>query len=386
MLLLFILPFDVRNDSYAYEWVVFRAIHKIADLGLLMPANYWRDVDARRELPIWAASPQVMKVYSYQIPSTSDLESNPKFPLTHSSLDEVRRKLIGPGLIWAHTITERIPTLEAEIRDAIDSAGQVDAVFLWTNCASMKAIAREKAIPLVHHELGPLRPPFFRFTAYFDFEGVNGQTDAKKRWERFQGEKADVPVLPRDELLKLVSLDREEAVAVVTHEVGIALQIPDDSNTLAFGNGFDSFETISTSLRYLSGSTLVRSHPGRNQTFSGLSVDWDDSARPGQFLNRINSLVTINSSMAFEAMLLGKPTYVLGESPFKCASWDIATRSPALLEEEMERWLNWFVFGYLIPFELTFDVDYMWWRMGNPSERDIYLDNFKRWTQQQPSQ
>ena len=46
----------------------------------------------------------------------------------------------------------------------------------------------------------------------------------------------------------------------------------------------------------------------------------------------------------------------------------------------MVRWLNWIVFGYLIPFELVFDPDYCRWRLTDPSETEIYLDNHKRWT------
>jgi len=381
MFLIFILPFAVKNDPYAYEWVVYRAAHKLPNLGLLMPPNYWEDVERRKNLNLWANAPDILKRFSYELPTASSFEQHPKFPLSYQTLNGLRRKLIGPGLTWAHTILERVPELESEIRNAIDAAGEVEAIFLWANCASMKAVAREKGFPLIHHELGPLRPPYFRFTAYFDLEGVNGQTDAERRWKCFERENGDVPILSREELLQMLSLDQRQTVTATTHEVGVALQIPDDSNILAFGRGFDSYEAISTSIRYFSGRPLVRSHPGCIQRFSALSADWDESEHPWQFLDRVEAVVTINSSMAFEAMLLGKPTYVLGDSPFKYASWDIINQTPVLSESEMLRWLNWFVFGYLIPYESTFDEGYCRWRIAGPSEVEIYLDNFKRWTE-----
>lgn len=46
-----------------------------------------------------------------------------------------------------------------------------------TECCS-----RKYNIPVINLELGPLRSPTYLFTGYFDFSGVNGNTEAEKRY------------------------------------------------------------------------------------------------------------------------------------------------------------------------------------------------------------
>ncbi len=380
MFVQFILPFPVRGDKFAYEWVIYRALSKMGYLGLLAPSHYWTEIGERLELDVWANQPSTRSHYGYRLPTIADLQSLPKFPLCSNLLEALEKKFLSSNLAWAQTVKTRIPVLEAAIEGALRDAGGIEAFLLWTNCPSLKKIARSKGIPTIHHEVGPLRPPYFRLTGYLDFEGVNGQTQAHQRWLRFIAEKPDVPVLSREALLDLLKLDLPEFKAPVSCRRGVALQLSDDSNILAFSRGFTNFELITASIRHLpNGRPLVRSHPVRGEHYDGLPVDWDDSVHPSEFLGKISELVTINSSLAFESMLLGKPTYVLGDSPFRTGSWNFRTGAAALSNRQMLRWLNWMVFAYLVPFELTFDKNYLLWRLSGPTETEIYTDNFKRW-------
>jgi hypothetical protein len=382
MFVQFVVPFDVRNDPSTYEWVVYHAVSRLTDVALLMPSVYWTEADRRKATGSWATLPNTERFFGYNTPSAADFDRLVKLPLSHDLLNDVASRFIGPNLIWAHTIRERIPALEAEIGAALEAAGNVEALLLWTNCASAKAAARRLGIPTIHNELGPLRPPFYRSTAYFDFEGVNGDTDATRRWHAFLEEAENVPTLARDELQDLFMREKPKPLSVVskTHELGIALQCPDDSNMMSFSNGFTNYEAVATGQRYFPGSTLVRPHPQRPEQFGGFAVDWDTTDSPLEFLKRVGSLLTVNSSLGFEAMLAGKPSFVLGDASFKTGSWDIVSRRPPMSDSEMVRWLNWFAFGYLIPFDRVFDREYYRWRLCQPSETDTYMRNFEFWT------
>lgn len=379
MFSLFILPFEVRNDPYYLEWVLFRSVDKARDLALLMPSYYWESASARIETGVWSTLPGITSYLRYEIPKAEQLSRLKKLPLNARALERLSRELIGPAQIWTHTILHRVPELEFEIERALEGNCSIEGVFLWHNCASMSSVAKKRGLPTIHHELGPLRPPYFHLTAYFDFKGVNGNTDAAQRWKAFKKEGQKVPILSRHELMEIVCLNRTTPDESITHELGVALQMPDDSNMLAFSRGFDNYGLIATAERYFSGRKLVRAHPGSPDIYSKLSVDWDQAPNPAQFLDQVHSILTINSSLAFEAMLIGKPTYVLGDSPFSTASWDILKKEPKLTDDEMLLWLNWFIFGYLIPYDRSFNVDYCRWRLKLPSEIEIYIDNLNYW-------
>ncbi len=381
MFVQFALPYDIRNEPMTYEWVVYRAVAKMPELALVMPAIYWDHVDQRKAGKFWATLPQTEAELGYTTPTSMDFERLIKLPMDRSLLNDLAKELVGPNIVWTKTITERIPILEDAIREALTKLGPIEALLQWTNCPSAKFAAKSLGIPTIHTEIGPLRPPFYKYTAYFDFEGVNGGTDAERRWMAFR-ENTDVPILSLENLQALLRNPNAPATPPVqkTHQTGVALQCPDDSNILAFNRGFSNWEIVATGQRYMPGSTLVRPHPSRPEWFNGFSVDWDESVNSKLFLSRINSLLTINSSLGFEAMLLGIPSYILGDAPFRFASWDVHTQSPILSEDSMLRWINWFVFGYLIPFERLFDQDYYRYRLNNPSEKDIYQENYNYWT------
>lgn len=100
----------------------------------------------------------------------------------------------------------------------------------------------------------------------------------------------------------------------------------------------------------------------------------DKSLDSIQFIKKCRQIVTINSSTALEAALLGKKVTVFGEASFKMLSG---------LDDERQirERLNFLVFGYLIPYSLLFDKDYYNWRLSGPSETEIYLYHYHYYVQ-----
>ncbi len=101
-----------------------------------------------------------------------------------------------------------------------------------------------------------------------------------------------------------------------------------------------------------------------------------------EFIQKCDTIITINSGIAFESILLGKETYVLGRSPIAMGAWDIINHTPKMDVATEIRWLNLFIFAYLMPFDLLFNPDYYRWRLKTtPSEDEIYMHNFSWWMQ-----
>jgi hypothetical protein len=378
MFALFLLPYAVRNEPTAYEWVLYKAIHQFGDdLALIAPDSYWKDFEVRLARGDGVLSDAAETFFGYKIPTVAQIDRLKKITVPFDLLEGESRRFIGPNLAWKHITLEPVAPLEQALIEILGKL-EPEAVVTWVNCRSAKQAARSLGIPLIHNEIGPLRAPNYRFTAYFDFEGVNGESSAHDRWRKFADEKAALPILSASQILSLFCSSPDPEIEC-THDIGIALQCTDDSNLVAYSNGFTNHEAVATAAKWLPGSILARAHPGRPERVSG-NVTWDDSPTPAHFLSKIRSLVTINSSMALEAMLRLKPTYILGESPFSEGGWDILSGGRDLSDDDWLTWLNWTIFGYLIPYERLFDSRYYRWRLGRPTEVEIYRDNFDYWS------
>ncbi|MCL6655201.1 hypothetical protein A6R70_23265 [Agrobacterium rubi] len=363
-------------------WVVLKAISRLrSDLTVAAPQLYF---DTFRSIASSISRNPVDGAYEYLATrdvSIHEFEAIQKIGLPEGLFDELLAKHLGPGIAWRKSIDVATPKVVAFLEEAAIQAEPLEAILLWTNSASVREWAKNAGVPTIHNEVGPLRPPHYRATAYFDFSGVNGRTEADIRWVKFLAEDSSVPVLDRTALLKLFSSGEAFSDPSLEHKhpVGVALQVPGDSNLIAFGNGFSNYEAIQTALHWFPGQPLVRPHPAQAETVEHLDVTWDRGTSVSDFFNSVDAVLTVNSSVGFEALLHGKPSYILGESPFSLASWHLPELKPKLKPDMLLRWLNWFLFAYLIPFEKLFDVDYYRWRLTNPSEAEIYVRNLRTW-------
>ena len=83
---------------------------------------------------------------------------------------------------------DEIPEIKQAIRDQLELLPQdIELILSWSNCPSLEAVAAERGIPVAYLEVGPLREPQYRSTAYFDFSGVNGNTEAEARYQTGNG-------------------------------------------------------------------------------------------------------------------------------------------------------------------------------------------------------
>jgi hypothetical protein len=272
-----------------------------------------------------------------------------------------------PIAAFRRLLSERVPCLDAAFAEILSqpSAEGIEAILTWCNCPSLRAAAAEKGIPVVHLELGPLRWPQYRPTAYLDFSGVNGNTEAERRYleSGFRpGAGLDIKALRH---FFYQAGDGETPAA--RFDLGVALQVEDDSNLLAFGHGFDNQSLlVYAHLHRAEGSVLVRGHPG---SLFALKPDWyqvDDSPDSVAFIHRCDKILTINSSVGLEAMLMGKRVEVLGD----CAHRFIAEAGEA--PERVAR-LAFYLFAYLVPMDLIYDSSYLRFRLGQPSAYEIAL-------------
>lgn len=143
------------------------------------------------------------------------------------------------------------------------------------------------------------------------------------------------------------------------------LQVEDDSNLIAYSHDFTNISLISyVRQRHEKEDILVRAHPGSLFRLRDDVFTIDDSANSLAFINQCNEVFTINSSVGLEAILTGKKTTVLGDCSYAFIN-ELAESSATVNAAAF------YLFSYLVPFDLVFNQEYLKFRLGHPEEREI---------------
>lgn len=369
MIAAFLLPFPLRGYRAPYLWVYYRLLSSIGERMLFITdEDYTRNPEYWQVQNRWELQPGNAQRLGYQVPARESMAAHDYRFLSDAVFETLLAESGGnPLAAFRRLLSERVPCLDAAFAEILSQtpAQDIEAILSWCNCPSLSAAAAEKAIPVVHLEIGPLRGPQYRPTAYLDFSGVNGNTEAERRYldGGFQ------PVAGLD--IKALRRFFHQTEAVETPEakfkLGVVLQVEDDSNLLAFGHGFDNQSLlVYAHLHYPDGEVLVRGHPG---SLFAPKPDWytvDDAADSVAFIRRCERILTINSSVGLEAMLMGAPVEVLGD----CAHRFIAAAGD---EQERVARLAFYLFAYLVPMDLIYESAYLRFRLGQPSEDEIII-------------
>ncbi len=364
MMAVYLLPYPVRGVHAPYLWVFYKFLSLLQERALFMVGeDYLADPACFAAEGRWELTPLTQSTYGYSTPPPLTLARHQIETLPASLFATLLADCRGnPIEVFRRILTRRLPALEAAFEAALDKSGDtIEAIVTWHNCPSLSAVAMRRGCPVIHLEVGPLRAPLYRPTAYLDFSGVNGNTEAESRYlkmPRCVGEHFSV-----ESLRRFFFLPGELPAKTPVSHVGVALQVEDDSNLVAFGNGYDNQATlVYARLNHIGdGPLLVRRHPGSLFRVVG---DWfitDASYDSKEFIQHCRHIVTVNSSLGLEAILSGTPITVLGDSSYRfiLAGGD---------ENERVARLAFYLFAYLIPESLMFDLDYLRFRIQAPDE------------------
>jgi len=228
-----------------------------------------------------------------------------------------------------------------------------EAIVVWSDNGAVRKFGQKHSIPVMHAEFGPTRAPFHQ-TIYFDPCGTNGAAavlsaplDAltpkvsvpRETWVTRQGKTwndenkiglIDAPITLEPELISEIYSS--------TPYIFIPLQLEDDLNTQLYSE----FKTPESFLRHVIPQALaaglnvvVKGHPAaQGRTFNLIgetkalkfAKTFGDKVRilprntsafhSMNVIAQSAAVVTINSSVGFEALLLGKNTLLYGAAAF----------------------------------------------------------------------
>ena len=322
----------------------------------------------------WVLQKANQEKMEFSIPEKQVLEKSEIIPVDGAIFKPLEERFRSNNLIWTFLMTQTYEPYMDFLRTELHKLEQrekIEAIVVCCNSPSVETVGREMGIPVIHTEIGPTRKKQYLQTAYWDLSGVNGKTEAAKRFQTCRNELKE-DCLSKSELRALFMtkdflLSSSQLADNPDFKTGVAGQVEDDSNMFAYSCGFDNLELLKyVNFHFGNDNVLFRRHPLGQTLFT---ANLDLSPGTVEFLKRIEQLVTINSSMALEACLWDKPVMVMGDSPFSLVSDDLLngeTAGDGHIEE-----LNFLCLNYVIPYKYMFDSTYYSWRLTFPSEKEI---------------
>ncbi|EXI78677.1 MAG: Capsule polysaccharide biosynthesis protein [Candidatus Accumulibacter appositus] len=384
MFLSFLLPFPARGLNATYLCVLYKQITHFTpqEIAFVGSAEYFSAPEDFVRSGRVDASRQSEEYFKFRVPSCDEMERYTVYRLSDDLFESWQAITPDVDQMMRRILTERCEQLEVALRGVLIEASRdhpFEAILTWCNVPSLSVVAAEFALPVIHAELGPLREPWYQWTAYFDFSGVNGRTESRRRFKSFElsRQKEAVPLLSTRELRELFVIEpaQREPRSDPEFDIGLPLQVENDTNIIAFANGWTNDQLIAAaSAIYGRGKTLIRRHPGGLRDYTGVAAQVDKSLNSIAFIQRCARVATINSSVGLESLLFDRETIILGDNPCAFAALDrLDGQANATPRPDRLQALNFLLFGYLVPYEFLFDRDYLRWRLSEPSETEIYL-------------
>jgi Skp family chaperone for outer membrane proteins len=255
----------------------------------------------------------------------------------------------------------------------------IEAIITFRQYPSLAFVAENMNFSLIYYDVGTYRPPAYIPTVYIDMSGRYNNTNIKNRYNKFikDVKKINYQILYRKEILSLFLLHDcmcyiHEMDKEPEYEMGISTQSA--LSLLSFSSDKCTNYDLITILKsqYNDKQLLLRTHPGDpcGASYSTFLQNRDDSKYPFLFICKCRRISSIGSNMTFEAMLWGRTAYDIGEGPYSfIAKKKFSDKKCELIEEEF---INFVSFCFYIPYEFLIDIDYLRWRLTNPSELKIY--------------
>ncbi len=271
--------------------------------------------------------------------------------------------------------------LEKYISEIESKYGEkIEAFISLCHCHTLQTIAEKHGIRVIHTELGALREPAYIRTMYLDYNNLYGNSSAEERYEKFRREREqkDIRIFSSPEILSLMYSKPflkylTKLSEKPTYKMGVALGYT-TWPMFRVNTDINDEELLYTVSRYYTRDEFItRKHPSDPASAQYPAYDYSkdtDSANTVEFILKCERIASLGSNVSFEAMLYGRTPYTLTYyGPYYKSKHDISDTENYRVEDS---YISFYTFGYLAPYELAMDVDYIKWRLSDPSEIEIY--------------
>lgn len=381
MIIPVIYTLDPVCENLSQLWCFFKAVNfSLCNHSLVIAQEQYFTQRVRQEqvLPQFFRQ-DLAKKFDYVVPSTEDVENVCKVIIPQ---EIEQRYIVSYGTqsdAYVACFKENWKELEdylvEKLIDAEKKMGEkIEAFTCLLHFKFMENIAQRLNVPVIYYEWGPFRYSNYRDTAYFFIS--DSIVRVKEVCEEFKSKGFDkqVPVLTNKEILA-IQLEADKLIYLVDkqeekYEVGIIGSY--NSITAYTTRSRQNLLEVYNELRkkFSSSQIAVRYHPG-DPLHVKMGVENEIEGNLIDFIQSCKRVVCLGSNVEYEALLFDKQVYDQVEFIYHgIVNSDLrhlSDQSPDSVD------LNVIAFVILIPFELLKDIDYIRYRLSNPSLKDIYL-------------
>ena len=297
---------------------------------------------------------------------------------------------------FIHLMSERDASFEALldgfVADIIRRSGKSISGFITIiDYPSLDYIAKKYGIKIFYFELGCFRQREYRNTAMISEYSLYSKENSCHmacRYDRYLQEMKSSrhKLFTRKQILslflcpdKLGCLDFYDSEP--QYELGCALGWSEDMRFM-LNSYIDHSELLYTAKKAFGiANVLVRLHPGNptGAAYPTYIATKDTSASPAEFITKCKRVASVMSNVSIEAAFWGRSSYTF----LHCPAYNMSLHNFDVTElKEIELgYLNWYAFCWLLPNELLYDPEYLYWRLTDPTELDLYdrhLDYYLR--------
>ena len=379
-----------------YLWAFYQMLHMVKDFrgAIIAQEEYFTDPkilakEGRRE-----AYDQkfVDSRFCYDCPTQEDLDKVQKYIIPK----EIEHKLIAEKGSYnnAHMfiLQNRWSDLEGILEKYLNEIEEtnnekVDALITLCHYPSLEYITEKRGMKLIHIEQGGLREPSYERTAYFDFCSLYGNASNERRFNNFLKETKNhkVLTLTRKEILAIFMKPQslhylKEIDKKPEYEMGVALGYA--TWPLFLMNSYFNDEELlfQVSQNYDIDEFITRKHPADPAKAQYSQYDYNHDGRSMntiEFILKCKRIASLGSNVSFEAMLFGRTAYTF--VPYVSYYMSKHDLKDKILDVVNDEYLNFYVFGYLVPYVYMVDPEYIKWRLTEPSEIEIYNKHLNYW-------
>jgi hypothetical protein len=336
------------------------------------PENVVKNLEDRWEFSEkYRDSHRLLSLYQY---SKVEINTYPRF-LCDSFLS--RADSSESVNLWMKGLEPSIRTYFRETIVGMASKG-LEIIITFQNCSMLRDLCLELGLRYIATDIGPLRAPKWLPNALFDTRGINGETSFGAHFDRFRR-------YYRGSLLSLEEITNFFRLSPIPHteendKIALMLQVPDDTNIIAYGNGWTSESMIDHAVAVLTPTDLVvRLHPNYPRLDNRWNLSIESGGFPDELIMRSKKVIAVNSGALMEAILLGKNITCLGDAVYKYFSVALQSFEQIRWTEEDLMRINFLLMGYFIPYSDLCNRDYISERVRLDDPIDYFQFNKGRW-------
>ncbi len=378
-----IVPFIFNLHEYTKEkpmllWVFYKFVNFCLkyDMPIIAQEDFFKDPKIYIKNNHSATKTNFM---DYKVPKKEDFDRISKYIISNNILKTEKKSL---DKLHELLLKKRNKKFENIIVDAIEKIEKeknknISTIITWISFPSLEYVCKRRNIKLINYELSSIRKGVFNETlGYFSFNNKYDSKCFKNNYLLFKNEY--INVLSRKEILSLfLKTPFLHYVNKINDspkkELGIAFGLKNDPFEMVYCNNTTTEILQKTQDIYNDDEIVIRTHPAYPYVVNR-KIELDNTGTSIDWVLKCKRVVTTVSNVGYEAMLLGKTSYVLSKNmPFSVGTINDLDN----VEEHVVglKYLNYITFGFYAPFDLMFDIDYIRWRLTMPSPLEIYNYN-----------